>query len=69
MQVFTVVNNNTAYVVTYGAEEPEYQKNLQDVQKLINSINIDPNALKNLGEKQGQPTKTSGSLHTILIDG
>ena len=69
MQVFTVVNNNTAYVVTYGAEEPEYQKNLQDVQKLINSINIDPNALKNLGEKQSQPTKTSGSLHTILIDG
>src|SRR6476620_8612591 len=37
MQVFTVINNNTAYVVTYGAEEPEYQKNLQDVQKLINS--------------------------------
>lgn len=69
MQVFTVINNNTAYVVTYGAEDPEYQKNLQDVQKLINSINIDPNAMKNLEEGQGQPTKTSGSLHTVLIDG
>ena len=69
MQVFTVVNNNTAYVITYGAEAPEYQKNLQDVQKLINSVQIDSNAMKNVGEKQGQPTKTSGSAHTVLVEG
>lgn len=48
MQVFTVVNNNTAYVVTYGAEEPEYQKNLDNIEKLINSIKIDRFAMKNI---------------------
>jgi eukaryotic-like serine/threonine-protein kinase len=69
MQVFTVVNNNTAYVVTYGAEEPEYQKNLQDVEKLINSAKIDRNAMNNVEEKQSQPTKTSSNPHTVLIDG
>jgi hypothetical protein len=40
MQVFTVVSN-TAYLFTYGAEQTEYDKNIQDVEKLINSIKID----------------------------
>jgi hypothetical protein len=37
MQVFTVVNDNTAYVVIYGAEQAEYNKNIQYVERLINS--------------------------------
>jgi hypothetical protein len=56
MQVFTVVNNNTAYVVTFGAEAAEYDKNIQDVEKLINSIKIDRNAMQNVQENQNQPT-------------
>ncbi len=56
MQVFTVVNNNTAYVVTFGAEQDEYDKNIQDIEKMINSIKIDRNALKNVQVNQDQPT-------------
>lgn len=56
MQVFTVVNNNTAYVVTFGAEDAEYEKNIQDVEKLINSVKIDRNAMENVQETQNQPT-------------
>jgi hypothetical protein len=56
MQVFTVVNNSTAYVVTYGAEQAEYDKNIQDVEKLINSIKIDRNAMENVGQNQKEPT-------------
>ena len=57
MQVFTVVNNNTAYVVTYGAEQAEYDKNIQDVEKLVNSIKIDRNAMENIQANQGdKPT-------------
>lgn len=52
MQVFTVVNNNTAYVVTYGAEQAEYDKNIQDVEKLINSIKIDRDAMENVQVNQ-----------------
>jgi hypothetical protein len=37
-------------LVTFGAEAPEYDKNIQDV-KLINSIKIDREALKNVQEK------------------
>ena len=51
-----VVNNNTAYGVTFGAEAPEYDKNIQDVKKLINSIKIDRNAMGNVQENQDQPT-------------
>jgi hypothetical protein len=40
MQVFTVLDN-TAYVVTYGAEQGEYDKNISDVENLINSFKID----------------------------
>jgi hypothetical protein len=57
MQVFTVVNNNTAYVVTFGAEQAEYDKNIQDVEKLINSIKIDRNAMENVQVNQeNRPT-------------
>lgn len=55
MQVFTVVNNNTAYVLTFGAEDNEYQKNIQDIEKLINSVRIDRNAMKNVQESQNRP--------------
>jgi eukaryotic-like serine/threonine-protein kinase len=68
MQVFTVVNNNTAYVVTYGAEIPEYSKNLQNVEKMINSIKIDEKAMENVKENQNQPTKTGSNGPTVLID-
>lgn len=57
MQVFTVVNNNTAYVVTFGAEQAEYDKNIQDVEKMINSIQIDRNAMENVQVNQeNKPT-------------
>lgn len=54
MQVFTVINNNTAYVVTFGAEEAEYDKNIQDVEKMINSIKIDRQAMESVQENQEQ---------------
>ena len=56
MQVFTVVNNSTAYVVTFGAETAEYDKNIQDVEKMINSIKIDRDALENVQDNQEEPT-------------
>jgi hypothetical protein len=57
MQVFTVLNNNTAYVVTFGAEAPEYDKNIQDVEKMINSIKIDREAMQSVQENQDdEPT-------------
>lgn len=40
-QVFTVINN-TAYVVTYGAEQNQYDNTIQDVEKLIDSVKISP---------------------------
>ncbi len=52
MQVFTVLNNNTAYVVTFGAEAAEYDKNIQDVEKMINSIKIDREAMQSVQENQ-----------------
>ncbi len=55
MQVFTVLNNNTAYVVTFGAEQAEYDKNIQDVEKMINTIKIDRDAMQNVQENQ-EPT-------------
>lgn len=39
MQIFTVINN-VAYVVTFGAELAEYDKNYPAVENLINSIKI-----------------------------
>jgi hypothetical protein len=68
MQDFTVVNNNTAYVFTYGAEVPEYTKNLGNVEKMINSIKIDEKAMEDVKENQNQPTKTGSNGPTVLID-
>jgi hypothetical protein len=56
MQVFTVINNSTAYVVTYGAEQAEYDKNIQDVEKLINSIKIDREALETAQQNEEEPS-------------
>ena len=56
MQVFTVLNNNTAYVVTFGAEQAEYDKNIQDIEKMVNSIKIDREAMENVEENQDEPT-------------
>lgn len=52
MQVFTVVNNSSAYVVTFGAEQTEYDKNIQNVEKMINSIKIDRNAIENIEQNR-----------------
>ena len=43
LQLFTVLNK-TAFVVTYGAEQSEFDKNFPIVEKLINSINISSNS-------------------------
>lgn len=51
-----VVNNTTTYVVTFGAKAPEYDKNMQDVKKLINSIKIDREAMEIAQENQDQLT-------------
>ena len=50
MQVFTVVNNNTAYVVTFSAEESQYDKILPEIDKMINSLKIDSDAVKSIAE-------------------
>jgi hypothetical protein len=68
MQDFTVVNNNTAYVFTYGAEVPQYSKNLQNIEKMLNSIKIDEKAMEDVKQEQNQPTKTGSSGSTVLID-
>jgi len=44
MQVFTVLDH-VGYVVTYAAEQAEYDKNIQYAENLINSIKIDRNAI------------------------
>jgi eukaryotic-like serine/threonine-protein kinase len=44
-QLFTVVNNNMAYVFTFSAEEPQFNKYLPDVQKMISSIQINEQAV------------------------
>ena len=43
-QIFTIVNNNTAYVVTFGAEESQFNKYLPAIKKMIDSIRIDQQA-------------------------
>lgn len=52
MQVFTVINNSTAYLVTFSAEAAGYDKNIKDVEKMINSIKIDKDAMENLQDNQ-----------------
>ena len=45
MQLFTIVNNNMAYVFTFAAEEPQFNKYLPDIQKMISSIQINEQAV------------------------
>jgi hypothetical protein len=40
MQIFTIVNDNTAYVVTFGAEESQFNKYFPLIMKMVNSIMI-----------------------------
>lgn len=58
MQVFTVINNNTAYVVTFAAEASEYDDVLPDFEKMLNSIKIDRAAIENVAENQNQPANS-----------
>jgi len=58
MQVFTVINNSTAYVATFAAEASEYNDSLPDFEKMINSIKIDRAAIENVAENQNQPTNS-----------
>lgn len=45
MQVFTVVNDNMAYIITFSAEDPQFNKYLPDVQKMISSVQINEQAV------------------------
>ena len=45
MQVFTVVNDNMAYILTFAAEDAQFNKYLPDVQKMISSVKIDEQAV------------------------
>ena len=56
MQVFTVINNSTAYLVTFSAEAAGYDKNIKDVEKMIDSIKIDVDAMENLQDNQEELT-------------
>lgn len=58
MQVFTVINNSTAYVVTFAAEASEYDDVLPDFEKMLNSIKIDRAAIENAAENQNPPTNS-----------
>jgi hypothetical protein len=40
MQIFTIVNDNMAYVVTFGAEESQFNKYMPLIMKMVNSITI-----------------------------
>jgi eukaryotic-like serine/threonine-protein kinase len=43
-QVFTVIDN-IAYIVTFGAEQSQYDKNIPIVEKVISTIKIDRSAI------------------------
>jgi PsbP-like protein len=46
MQTFTIVNDNTAYVVTFGAEESQFNKYIPAITKMVNSLRIDQQAIR-----------------------
>jgi hypothetical protein len=46
MQIFTIVNDNTAYVVTFGAEESQFNKYSHVIMKMVNSIRINQEAMR-----------------------
>ena len=45
MQIFTIINDNTAYVVTSGTEESQFNKYLPVIMKMVNSLRIDQQAI------------------------
>jgi PsbP-like protein len=46
MQIFTIVNDNAAYVVTFGAEESQFNKYMPLIMKMVNSIRINQQAMR-----------------------
>ena len=40
MQIWTIVDNDTAYVVTFGAEQTQFSRYVPVVEQMINSIQI-----------------------------
>jgi hypothetical protein len=46
MQIFTIVNDNTAYVVTFGAEGSQFNKYNSVIMKMVNSIKINQQAMR-----------------------
>jgi hypothetical protein len=46
MQIFTIVNDNTAYVVTFGAEESQFNKYIPVIMKMVDSIRINQQAVR-----------------------
>jgi hypothetical protein len=49
MQIWTIVDNDTAYVVTVGAEQTQFSRYLPTVEKMINSIQINKPAATSVG--------------------
>jgi hypothetical protein len=45
MQIFTIVNENTAFVVTFGAEDSQFNKYIPLIMKMVDSIRINQQAL------------------------
>jgi PsbP-like protein len=46
MQIFTVVNGSTAYIVTFGAEESQFDKYIPEIMKMVNSIRINQQSMR-----------------------
>lgn len=44
MQIFTIVNGNTAYVITFGAEDSQFDKYIPEIRRMIDSIRINEQA-------------------------
>jgi len=49
MQIWTIVDNDTAYVVTFGAEQTQFLRYLPTVENMINSIQINKPAATTAG--------------------
>jgi len=52
IQVWTVVNNSKAYVITFGAEESKYNDYLSDVQNILSSFKITGGSSDNPSQEQ-----------------
>ena len=46
MQIFTIINDNTAYVVTFGTEESQFNKYMPVIMKMVNSLRINQQAMR-----------------------